>query len=77
MSRSKQSPLARFVGILTDGTDWYLYHPVDDALVEVAHLSLNPAVGGRDQEWAWGPHASVFSWPADGRADLLGRREAR
>ncbi|WP_342339008.1 MULTISPECIES: N-6 DNA methylase [unclassified Rhodococcus (in: high G+C Gram-positive bacteria)] len=30
----------RYVGILTDGTDWILYHLHDDLLVEVANLSL-------------------------------------
>lgn len=43
----------RYVGILTDGTDWYLYHLVDDALVEVAHLSLNPAVPDHDRLIEW------------------------
>jgi hypothetical protein len=32
---------SRYVGVLTDGTDWYLYHLHQGKLLQVAHLSLN------------------------------------
>jgi hypothetical protein len=43
----------RYVGILTDGTDWYLYHLVDDALVQVAQLLLNPTAPDHDRLIEW------------------------
>jgi hypothetical protein len=37
--RAKQTGL-RYVGIRTDGTGWYCYHLVDEALRQVSDLSL-------------------------------------
>lgn len=32
----------RYVGVLTDGAEWYLYQLVDDRLREVSHFELSP-----------------------------------
>jgi len=42
--RARTTALAqRYAGILTDGTEWRLYHLVDDELEEVSHFELTPA----------------------------------
>ena len=42
--RARSTALAqRYAGILTDGTEWRLYHLVDDELEEVSCLELSPA----------------------------------
>lgn len=43
----------RYVGILTDGTDWYLYHLVHDQLSQVAHLSLQEQAPDADRLLIW------------------------
>jgi len=41
--RARTAALAqRYAGILTDGAEWRLYHPVDDELEEVSHFELTP-----------------------------------
>jgi hypothetical protein len=43
----------RYVGILTDGTDWYLYHLNHDELVQVAALTLNAQTPDPDRLVVW------------------------
>jgi SAM-dependent methyltransferase len=43
----------RYAGILTDGTDWYLYQLEDGSLAEVAHLSLNPSAPDTERLLTW------------------------
>lgn len=43
----------RYVGILTDGTGWMLYHLEGDALVFVSELVLNPSAPDVDQLLVW------------------------
>ncbi|MEV4713283.1 N-6 DNA methylase [Micromonospora sp. NPDC049374] len=44
---------ARYVGILTDGTDWCLYHLEGGNLQQAAHLSLNPTAPDTDRLLIW------------------------
>ena len=43
----------RYVGILTDGTDWYLYRLDQGILVQVASLSINPQAPDIDRLVVW------------------------
>ncbi|MGW5740755.1 N-6 DNA methylase [Amycolatopsis sp. NPDC003861] len=43
----------RYVGILTDGTEWYLYHLRDDELHQAAKLQLNPQSPEVDRLIVW------------------------
>lgn len=43
-ARSEQAG-QRYVGILTDGADWYAYHLTDDELVQVSHFELKKRSG--------------------------------
>ncbi|MEV7530332.1 N-6 DNA methylase [Streptomyces hydrogenans] len=43
----------RYVGILTDGTDWFLYNLVEEELRLVAKLSLNPSAPDAEQLVVW------------------------
>lgn len=44
---------SRYVGILTDGTSWRLYHLEDDSLVYVSELNLNPSAADVEQLLVW------------------------
>lgn len=43
----------RYVGILTDGNDWHLYHLVSSGLCRVASLELSPQQPNVDRLCAW------------------------
>ncbi|MFG3069904.1 N-6 DNA methylase [[Kitasatospora] papulosa] len=43
----------RYVGILTDGTEWFLYNLVEEGLRQVAKLSLNPTAPDAARLTAW------------------------
>ncbi|MEV7223593.1 N-6 DNA methylase [Streptomyces sp. NPDC093681] len=43
----------RYVGILTDGTEWYLYHHNLGVLHRVAELSLNPSAPDEERLIVW------------------------
>ncbi|MEU4573608.1 N-6 DNA methylase [Nonomuraea sp. NPDC023979] len=43
----------RYVGILTDGAEWHLFHLAEGSLSEVARLSLNPSDPAVDQLLTW------------------------
>lgn len=43
----------RYVGILTDGTDWLLYHLELGKLVQIAHLSLSPSAPDGERLLVW------------------------
>ncbi|WP_433494517.1 N-6 DNA methylase [Micromonospora sp. CA-248089] len=43
----------RYVGILTDGTDWHLYHLNSGILQQTAQLSLNPAAPDAERLLVW------------------------
>lgn len=44
---------ARYVGVLTDGVDWRLYHLNDDQLREVSSFTLDARGGNADQLILW------------------------
>jgi hypothetical protein len=43
----------RYVGILTDGTEWRLYHLVEEDLEEVSCLELSPARASAEELVVW------------------------
>lgn len=43
----------RYVGVLTDGAEWYLHHLRDDALVEVSALTVDPRSPDVDGLCVW------------------------
>lgn len=43
----------RYVGVLTDGTDWHLYHLRDVTLSPVAHLGLSPTAPDSERLLVW------------------------
>lgn len=52
--RSRTEELGqRYVGVLTDGADWYLYHLVDGELQEVSSLQLDPASPDAERLCVW------------------------
>ena len=52
--RSRTNALAqRYTGILTDGTQWYLYHLTDDSLKEVSSIELTPATADVEALSVW------------------------
>ncbi|MGW5355143.1 N-6 DNA methylase [Streptomyces sp. NPDC004031] len=44
---------SRYVGVLTDGTEWYLYHLIDEQLQQVAKLAVNPSAPDAEQLLTW------------------------
>ncbi|NKS55476.1 N-6 DNA methylase [Rhodococcus hoagii] len=44
---------SRYVGVLTDGTGWRLYHLEDDSLVFISELSLSPSSPDTDKLLIW------------------------
>ncbi|MGC5659003.1 N-6 DNA methylase [Micromonospora sp. WMMD723] len=43
----------RYVGVLTDGTDWYLYHLMPSGLTHIASLSVNNASVDAERLLVW------------------------
>lgn len=55
LSSRSRAKLQRYIGVLTDGTNWYTYHRVNDKLRRVfgATLTLDPMVAGPEQLRTW------------------------
>lgn len=52
--RDRTKALAqRYAGILTDGTEWRLYHLADDELEEVSYFELSPATADAEGLAVW------------------------
>ena len=51
-TRADQTGL-RYVGVLTDGTEWRCYHLVEEALSEVAHFELDGSAGQIEKLTVW------------------------
>ncbi|MFE0439311.1 N-6 DNA methylase [Streptomyces nigra] len=43
----------RYVGVLTDGTEWHLYHLINEQLQQVAKLAINPSAPDAEQLLTW------------------------